>query len=90
MTTNQRFIIQQLFCGCFITHHNGRYRLIDEKRNPVLAFTKKTMKNIQPLLRKRKDMAYVIDLRAVRASHGKSWVKQYYKTGKKLGFNQPF
>lgn len=77
MTDNQKNIIEKLFAGSFIAAHNGRYRVLDKARNPQLAFTTKTYKGIEKLLRKEKGLL-VIDLRAVRGCRRNTWVKQYY------------
>jgi hypothetical protein len=78
MTSNQKYIIELLFSGSFITQHNGRYRLLDKACNPQLAFTEKTITGFKNLLRKQKGVQ-VINLKAVRAMRDNCWVKQLYK-----------
>ena len=79
MTDNQKYIIEQLFTGSFITVQMQRYRLLDKARNPQRVFNTKTYKGIQKLLRISNGVL-VIDLRKVRSLSGHTWVKKYYKS----------
>lgn len=80
MTNNQKYIINNLLTGSFITIQKGRYRMLDKLRNPQRSFTDKTFKGIKKLLRKDKQGLLVIDLRIVRAMSGNTWVKKLYKS----------
>lgn len=82
MTDNQKYIVEQLFAGAFITIQQTRYRLIDKQRNPLRAFNAKTYKGIKALLRINKGVL-LIDLNKVRSLSGHTWVKKCYKSLKK-------
>lgn len=80
MTALHKAIFQQLFNGARVLASPGRRaRVLDASGNPVFSLSDRTYTQIKWFLRRDKRRgAWVLDLRAVRKSHGGSWIKQFY------------
>lgn len=79
MTQLQKEIIEVLFAGGSISKVGDQYRLRDASVNPIKKFGFNTMFQIKKLCRVHKGV-FVLNKTKVRQLHGKSWVKQFYKS----------
>jgi hypothetical protein len=80
MTSLQKAIVQSLLDGCNIaTYRNGNFRLRTANNCVISKFYEPTFDSLKFILRKEKNGLYVIDKKAVRSLHGKTWIKKEYR-----------
>jgi hypothetical protein len=80
MTELQKFIISKLLLGYNIAGSASYgYRLRSPEQLVCRKFSRKTFRSFSKLLSKRGGV-FMINKNKVRQLHGKSWVKQQYKS----------
>lgn len=80
MTSLQKTIVLSLLEGCNIADckTNG-YRLRTRENCVIAKFYEPTFYSLKKFLRKEKNGLYVINKKALRSLHGKTWMKREYK-----------